>query len=181
MPNFTIEGRAKAIDDIQRTWKFELSIPNISEIVEGVTDEGLTIRTRTANIPGRTNEPIESVFMGTKQQFPGKETFTHTLEVQYEESEDQYIAKALYAWKEKIFTVDPENDNAGGAQGLAKRNGLATDMFLKMYRYNNDPLEKMVRLFNAWPAVVPEVALDYNDNASVKYQVTFEYDFWTLM
>ena len=181
MANLTIEGRKKAIGDIQRTWMYEVSIPNIGDFVPNVTDEGLTIRTQTAVIPGRTNEPIESVFMGTKQQYPGKETFTHTIDIQYEESEDQYILKSLYGWKERIFTVDPDAENAGSSQGNSKRDGQSTDIFIRMYRYNQDPMEKIVRLWNAWPAVVADVPLDYNDNAAVKYSVTFEFDFWTLL
>lgn len=179
--NFTIEGRKKQVKDIVRTWMYELSIPTIGDIVPGLNEEGLIIRTMTASIPGRTNEPIESSFMGLKQQFPGKETFTHTIDASFEESEDLYIAKGLYEWKEKIFQVNPDGIHAGVAGAPSKREGLVADIFLKLYRFNGDPLEKMYRLHNAWPIAMPEVPLDYAGSDSLKHSVTFEYDFWTLM
>jgi len=182
MANFTIEGRAKAIGDIQRAWMFELSIPNIGNILSDYNDEEpLIIHSRTAVLPGRTNEPIESYFMGTKQWFPGKETFTHTFETTYEESEDQFVTKWLYAWKERIFTVDPDGDPAGASQAPAKRQGMTTDIFLKMYKYDGSLLPQAIRFFNAWPAVVADVTLDYTGNESIKYSVTFQYDLWTLI
>jgi len=182
MANFTIEGRAKAIGDIQRNFMYEVSIPNIGDILSDYNDEEpMVIRARTAVIPGRTNEPIESVFMGMKQQFPGKETFAHTFEVQYEESEDQFVAKWLYAWKEQIFTVNPDAESAGASQAAAKRDRQATDLFLKMYKYDGSLMQQAIRFYNAWPAAVADVSMDYTANESVKYSVTFEYDFWTLV
>lgn len=182
MANFTIEGRGKKMGDIARNWLYELSIPNISDVVPTIKDEeGLVIRTRSAVIPGRTNEPIESVFMGLRQQFPGKETFSHTIEVMYEESENMYVAKALYDWKQKVFNVDPDAEIAGGSEAESKREGQSTDIFIKLYKYNHEKLDKMFRLVNCWPANVAEVTLDYTGNESIKYSVTFEFDYWVLV
>jgi len=182
MANFTIEGRGKTMGDIQRSWMYQLSIPGIGDILsEYNDDEPLVIRTRTASIPGRTNEPIESIFMGTKQWFPGKETFTHTMEVMYEESENQFISKWLYAWKERIFTTNPDAENAGASQAPSKREGLVTDLFLRMYKYDGTLMANSIRVHNAFPVVVADVQLDYNNNESVKYSVTFQYDLWSLL
>jgi len=179
--NFTIENRARAIQDIQRSWLFEVSFPRIADIVPIASEEGLLIRARTCSIPGRTNEHIESVFMGTKQVFPGKENFSNTLEVTFEDSEDQYIFKALYAWKNKIFNPDPEAEFAGSSEAERKRAGMVTDGFLKMYKFGRQaPTEKWVRFYNMYPSDIADVALTYDGNESIKYSVTFKYDLWTL-
>jgi hypothetical protein len=141
--------------------------------------EDLIIRCRTASIPGRGFDSIESNFMGMKQFFPSKPTFSNTLAVTIEETEDQKVGKALYAWRQKIFDVDPASPKAGVSSGLVKRD-LAKDIFLLMYRYNGSSFEKKIKFVNAWIQNVDDVGLDYAGNDAVKYSVTFQYDFWVL-
>jgi hypothetical protein len=50
-----------------------------------------------------------------------------------------------------------------------------------MYKYDGSLMQQAIRFYNAWPAAVADVAMDYTGNESVKYSVTFEYDFWTLV
>lgn len=181
MPNFTIEGRLKGLKDIQRPWMFELVIPDASVLTNGIANtEDLIIRCRTASIPGRGFDTIESNFMGMKQFFPSKPTFSNTLAVSIEETEDQKVGKLLYAWRQKIFDVDPQSVKAGSSTGLVKRD-LAKDIFLLMYKYDGTSFEKKIKFVNAWPQNVDDVGLDYaGGGESVKYSVTFQYDFWLL-
>jgi hypothetical protein len=180
MPNFTIEGRMKQIPDILRNFSWELSFPNINEILPNTVpnDEGLIVRAKTTSMPGRTVEVIESNHFGIKQFFPGRVSFAGTLEVTYEETDDLFVTKALNEWNNKIFEVDPAAENAGSSDAVSKRQGLSTDAYLKLYRYNNDLLDRKIRIYNVWPQTVADVPMDYNGNESVKYSVTFQYDFW---
>jgi hypothetical protein len=182
--DLTIEGRMKQLPDIQRNWLWELVIPGISDVSESISSEGdgvnsLIIRCRTAVIPSRGNEPIESNFMGMKQFFPGKPAFGNTFAVTFEETENQIITKSLYEWQQKIFDIVPGSPTAGASQGPTKRS-VTKDVYLLMYRYNGKVLERKIRFYNAFPQNVDDVAMDFGGNESVKFSCTFQFDFWNL-
>lgn len=186
MANFTIANRAKTIGDIQRTWNFEVLIPAISEVTQGVmTDvEDLVIRARTATIPERGNEPIASNFMGMQQWFAGKPTFSYSLDVTLEETigrngdkENQIVLKSLQAWQNLIFDISPTNPTGGQSLVPLKRD-YAKDIYVLMYSHDGTELERKIRFYNAFPKQVGAVTLAYTDSAAVQFPVTFNYDFW---
>lgn len=181
MANFTMESRSKNLPDIQRDWMWELSIPNLNDMTDEIMkdDEDLTVRVRSAVIPSRGNDPIESNFIGMKQFFPGKPTFGHTLAVSIEETEDQIVHRALTAWQDRLFNVNPNDATAGVSSALLKRQ-LTKTIYLLPYKYNQDKMLKKIRFHNAFIQNVDDVTMDYTGNASVKYTTTFQFDFWTL-
>jgi len=185
-PSFHIDQRLGSLPDPQKTWTWELAISDISSIVPGLTSDDLTIRCRSASLPGRGSETIESSFFGMKQKFASKPTFGMTLAVSFEEFEDQKMSKALYAWNNKIFDTNFSSAQAGGSQAVQKRSiagklGYATNIFLNQYTYDRTKLEKSVKFFNAFPQDVGDVGLDYAGSGSVIYNVTFSYDRWELV
>jgi len=176
--NLTVEGRLGAISDIQRNFMFEVIIPNIGAMTDGAIDvEGLTIRTKTCAIPSRGNEEIESYFQGMKQLFPGRPTFSNKLAVALDETEDQIVGKALYAWRQKIFDIDPSSPTAGYSHAPNKR-ALSTTIILRQYAYNGMSLENDFVFYNAWPSDVGDIELNMTGNEKVSYAVTFTFDFW---
>jgi hypothetical protein len=182
MSNLTIEGRARKLPDIQRTWLWELVIPSITDVTGGVIQnvEDLIVRCRTAVIPARGTEGIQSSFMGMTQWFPSKPTFTQTFDVTIEETEDQIVHKALTAWSDILFNTDPTAANGGSSTRPLKRD-MAKDIYLVMYTYDQREMKKKIRFYNAYPENVGDVTLDYTDNASVKFGCVFRYDFWRLV
>lgn len=182
MPNFTIEGRMKTMKDVQRTWMWELIIPAADlGLGVGVSNEDLIIRCRSAVIPGRGNDPITSNFVGMQQFFFGKPTFGgNTFAVTLEETQDQKVTNFLYAWQQKIFDIELNSNTAGQSQVPNKRDA-AKDIFLDCYAYDGGNLEKKFKFVNAWPTTVDPVTMDYTGNDSVKFSVTFQFDFWSLV
>jgi hypothetical protein len=186
MPDFHIDKRLGNLPDPQKSFLWELKIPNLNGIVTSIKDtEDLTIRCRSVSIPARGNETIESHFFGMKQKFASKPTFGQTLSVMFEEFEDQLISKALYEWNNKIFDTDRTSAQSGGSKAVMKRNlggtGYATDLYLYLYKFDKTKLEKSVRFFNAFPQDVSDISLDYAGGDSIKYNVTFSYDYWNLV
>lgn len=178
--NFTVEGRLAAIDDIQRNFMFEVMVPNIGTMTGNAIDmENLIIRTKTCAIPSRGNESIESYFMGMKQMFPGRPTFSNSLAVAIDETEDQIITKALYAWRQRIFDIDPDSPTAGYSQAINKR-AMSTNIILRQYKYNGDKLENDIVFYNAWPSEIGDIELSMTGNEKIAYAVTFTFDFWKL-
>lgn len=173
--NFTIDGRLKNLPDIQRQYNFELIIPKIGSI----DTDGLILRVRTASIPARGNTPIESVFMGMKQYFPGQPTFGSELAVQFEEFEDQLVLQKLYDWSNLIFDINTVA-TTGGKGGKPRKGEVTADIILKMYTYNGTALPKYITFHNAFIKDIANSALGYAANESVKIDATFQFDYWTL-
>lgn len=181
MANLTIEGRAKTLPDIQRSWMWELLIPSIADVTNGIMGdvEDLVIRARTATIPARGNEPIESQFIGMKQFFPGKPTFGNTFDVNIEETEDQIVHRALTTWQNLIFSISPTTLTGGQSLRPLKRD-VAKDVYLLMYRYNGDEMRERIRFYNCFVQNVGDVSMSYTENGSVQFTCTFQFDFWTF-
>ena len=181
MANMKIWERAGALEDIQRTFQWELVIPDIRSLVADVDVEALVIRARTSTIPGRTVEAIESYFGPTKQMFPGRITFTNTFNVTFEETQDQLISKTLYAWQERVMSIRDGSPNAGFSEVLRKRD-LCTNIELYPYNYGGDrKLEKKFVFHNAWLSGFDDISLEYATGDSVKFNATFTFDYWDLV
>jgi hypothetical protein len=187
---FHIDKRTSNLPDPQRSWAWELVIMEAAKMAPtmspAITEDDLTIRCRSTSIPGRGNETLESAFFGMKQKFASKPTFSQSISLTFEEFEDQKISKFLYAWNNRIFDTDTSGGEAGGSKALLKRTvagvgGYSTNLFLNLYHYDKTKLEKSYKLFNAFPTDVSDVGLDYSGSESVKYNVTFSYDFWNLV
>lgn len=186
MPDFTIEGRRiKNLPDVQRTWLWEFVVSNIGDLIDIGADnleDDLIIRARSCTIPGRGIEIIPSNFMGMQQLFAGRPTFDRAITVNFEETEDQLMSKFLYDWNQAFYDVVPGGATAGVARAETKRE-LTRTVYLNMYHFggtNDDILERRVKFWNAWPSTVADVGLNYETSDSVKYDVTFSFDFWTL-
>lgn len=171
MAEFTYENRLGNLPDIQRTWMWELLIP-ANQVTAEWSQDDLVVRCRTVSIPGRTIEPVEANFMGTKVWYPGKTTYESALTVNFDEYEDQVVHKAIHAWHEKIFNYDE------GKQKLPSKKELAVDMSLMLYDAQGGNLERKILFVNAWPTAIAEAPMDYAGAEGVKYDVTFQYDHW---
>lgn len=191
IPNFTIEGRMKTLPDVQRNWMWQVWIPGIKTVAPttaGFGTEDLIIRARTVSIPQRDNEPTTSNFMGMKQHFAGKPVVDGQVAVTFEETEDMKIAKIFYEWQQMIFNTHPVDIRGGSSKRSGQKRGrfgigggYALPMYIIMYGYNGKRLDKAIKFNNAWIKTVAEVSMDYASGDSIKYNTTFQYDFWQLV
>jgi hypothetical protein len=169
--SFSYEGRLKNLPDPQKVWMWELYIDIPRGIQTDVVSEDLLLRARTVVIPGRTINPIESNFMGTKAFFPGKTEFTGQVSTSLEEREDQKIHSLLNSWMQYMF------DWISGLQQGANKQDLVSDMIIKPYKSNGQPLPNTIKLYNCWPQAIADVSLDYAGAEFVRYEVTWQYDY----
>ncbi|MFW6219522.1 MAG: hypothetical protein ACOCZ5_00175 [bacterium] len=188
MSDFTIEGRMKQFQDIQRNWMWQLTLTPPPFLTEtGGADEGiasdLKLRCRSISIPTRGNTEIESSWMGMKQFFQGKPEFGNTLSINFEETEDQFLTKVLYQWHQQIFNIE-SGENGGKSLQItsgSRKRELSTDLYLEMFKYDGEKMDRRIKFINAWPKTVSDVPMSYDANESVKYDVTFQFDFWRLV
>jgi hypothetical protein len=184
--NFTIEGRAaNIIKDVQRDWLFNFTFPNLAQIVNvsnaGVSlvkdlTEEITIRTRTASIPQRGQETIESNWMGFKQFFPGKPTLDNSFSIGFEESENQNMYKIMYEWQNQIFNLKSGHSKKLGKRPTNSPTSYVTDAVLSLIKYNGEVSENIILFKNVFPTSVDAVTLDYAGSGAVRYNCVFQYD-----
>lgn len=169
--NFSYESRLKNLPDPQKVWMWELYIDIPQGINTEVESNDLLLRARNVAFPGRTINPLESNFMGTKSFFPGKTEFTGQITTSLEEREDQKIHTILTEWMQYIF------DWTQGVQGGANKQDLVSDMTIKPYKSNGEPMPNAIKVYNCWPQSVADVTLDYDGAEIVRYEVTWQYDY----
>jgi len=177
MPQFTIEGRAKGLSDVQRNFLWELTILNF-DFGESIPED-LTLRAKSVSIPGRSIEPIETWFYGHKQKHAGRAAFPNQINVQFEETEDQKILKTFYAWFQQIHNVNPLNAFGTLSTTFMKRQYVKR-ILLSMQKYNGEETKNSIEFVNAFPETMADVSLDMTGNEAVKFDITFSYDYWLL-
>lgn len=181
MGRYHLEDRLKNSVDIVRTYNWELIIPDIGSVSESVKDaDELVTRVRSTSIPGRSVEVIESDWMGMKQFFPGRVNFTHTLQVTFEELENQIVSNVLYEWSNKIFDVRTGSPTGGSSQ-VSKKRDIAKDIIIRQVAYDGSFLNKSYRLVNCFISNYEDVNLDYTQNDKIMIPVTFSYDYWEFI
>jgi len=180
---FFIEGRKiRNFADIQRNFLYEITFKDAYRFIPGWEEESITLRARSFSIPQRGNEAITSEFGAMKQFFPGKPTFGNTMQVSFEETESQNVQTFLFKWQQAIFDL-----NVGHARAERKRvamtgangGGYCDMVTIKAFRYNGNELDNKYFLYNVWLQNVDDVSLDYSQNEAVKFNATFQFDFWT--
>jgi hypothetical protein len=177
---FTIESRAKAIPDIQRSFLWTLFIPTLPHLPgKIISNDDLELACKSTSIPQKSLEIYESFFFGNKQTWPISQSFSSEFSVVLEEREDQAILNLFTLWIDAIMQANPENPNASTSTYLTKKQ-YAKEVWLKFYKYNGKPMTYAIRYFNCFPKQISEVSLDYNSNESIKLNVTFAYDYFTL-
>ena len=173
MANFTIAGRLKNMPDIQRSYMWELFIPSIEELDQ----DDMVLRIRNAVIPGRTIQPIESFFLGSKQFHPGKTEYTGTFTTNIEEFEDGKAHASLHSWMQAIYDANPNSSTAGQSK-LAGKNEYTRDIVLRMYKNDGTKMDKDIVFYNSFPSGISDATLDYTASDAVRLDVTWQYDFW---
>lgn len=184
-----IEGRKiRNFSDIQRNFLYEITFKSAHNLV-GWQQDDITFRARSFSLPQRGNEPIESNFGAMKQYFPGKPTFGHTIQIQFEETESQGVQRFLNAWQQRIFNLDVghgdfarkrgDDNKTFGYIGTAANTGVCDIVTITAFRFNGEKLPNKYYLFNAWLQNVDDVNIDYSQNEAIKFNATFQFDFWT--
>ena len=149
----------------QRNYLFDVLIP----VPVGDGDfNTLQVRARSAQVPSRSNEVITIPYKQTAGiVVAGKDHLEHTWTCQFMEAEDQRIWSAISTWQQTIF------DNVAGIS-----NGdYQTDVYLNMGATSGQPTMNL-KLKNAWISNYGPVALSYEQNGIVVYDVTFSYDYF---
>lgn len=179
-----IEGRGiRNFADVQKNYQYEVTFMNAGKLIDGWTEDDVTLRARSFSLPSRGNEVIESNFGAMKQYFPGKPTFSTTTDITFEETESQGVSRFLHAWQQRLFNLYDGHANfsrkRGNAGGTILQDGVCDLIKITAYRVDNTPEDNKYFFMNAWLQNVAEVNIDYSQASdAIKFVATFQYDFW---
>jgi hypothetical protein len=139
--------------------------------------EDINLRVKNISLPSRSIEPIDTWFYGFKQSIPGRTTFSNQINLSLEENEDQDILKSIYDWLEKIQGVDPLDLFAT----LSSVKRYTKNMIIKLLKFNGQSTKYFIELKNVYPLSINELNLDFNSNDAIRFDVSFNYDYWRLI
>lgn len=192
--NFNIEGSRLAgyMTDPQRQI-FKFVIPDASVIAPNLNldVDDLIVKTRRASIPGMGVEVFQSNYMMMQQLFVSKPTLETSMNLTFEEFEDQTVEVFFRTWLNSICNISatpeasatsPVNTNlAGVSYYKSKRSGLVRPCYLLLYGFDGRLLDYKYKLVNAFPEKIDPVDLEYGATDSVKLNVTMRFDYPELV
>jgi len=163
-------AQVRALSAPAKVYLWELVVPEVPG--SGVDSaRNLTLRSRTAVIPGITNLTAKSHFKGHPIKHPSRRDFPGTMAFRFEEGMDISIQNAINGWNQLW-----QNDQSGVGEGEAE---FLVDVFLRQLNHNKQVIASY-KVFQFFPEIVPDVALNYEGSELVHYDVTFGYSYWVL-
>lgn len=205
--NFTYWGSSLYESDIQLNFNWLVVFENSEfgamfndELPGGFNSDGsdnaevgdICIRARTAIVPGKTVQAVTSNFMGTEVHFAGRLSFSGTLPMTFEEYIDGKGHKFIRKWQDYCF--DTNSGYSVANSGYKKKinlilldnrvsadNAAFKDIANPKYTLPEsiyDKATKVITLYGVWPEASNDTSLDYTGNDSIKYDISFKFDYW---
>jgi len=167
MPNMGIDSLKANLTNPARTYLWEVLVP--VPIGDG-DSEIFTIRAQSSEIPSRSYGEIQIQYKQTPGiKVAGKLQYDQSWSCTFVEGEDKKVFDALQSWQQQVV------DNKAGT-GAGDPNYKA-DVYITTIKTDGDIYMKL-KLKGAWVQEVAKVSLDYSNNETIKYNVTFAFDRW---
>jgi hypothetical protein len=167
MAKMSQESLKHNLSNPAKTYLWEVLFSNP---IGGGDAETLMLRCQSTAMPGRSvGEILVPYKQGPGIKFPGKLTMSHTWTCTFIEGTDRRVFKALHAWQESIVSA---KTNVGGPDIFVK-----ADIYLRLLDMRGRTFQK-IRFVGAYVENVDDIPLAYDDESSIKYDVTFSYDHW---
>jgi hypothetical protein len=164
-------AQVRALSAPAKVYLWELVVP---EVPGSGADQArnLTLRARNAVIPGITNMTAKSFFKGqVVKKHPSRREFPGTMVLRFEEGIDASIVTILNGWNQLWL-----NDQEGTGEG---QDEFLVNVFLRQLDHNKNVIASY-KVFDFFPEIVPDVALNYEGSELVHFEVTFGYSYWIL-
>ena len=55
------------------------------------------------------------------------------------------------------------------------------NIYVKMFKYNGQAVDNMIKCVNAWPTSISESPLDMRGSEAIFRSVVFQFDYWDLV
>ena len=167
MTEMSIDSLRNNLANPARVYLWEVVMPNP---LEGDT-ETLLLRAQTTALPERSFGSILIPFKQTAGvKFPGKVTYTHTLDMTFIEGEDRKILDTFYKMMNAII------DDKSGIGTLSYKR----DIYIHLINQDGS-VEKKIKLVGTYPERMSGVELNQESETPMIFTITFSFDRWEVV
>ena len=185
--SMSVFGQISNLPDLAKQYLFEVYFLFDNGLKNVLDQEDLKIKARTANLPTKTFNELDTQYMGTKLLYPGKATISGDLEIQWDEFQDMTISEQLHKWANMLMNQGFKDDIGGGSD----MTGGAISNYASQYcatidlRLYDSTLKNMLpikwRLYRCWPKSISNFGLDHNADGKVTRNATFSYSNFEIL
>ena len=134
----------------------------------------LTLTCENTSLPTRSIQASEKLIYGTSYQMPYKHAYGE-ISMTFYLTESMETKRAFDSWLNKI--VDPISGNLGYYKDYTC--DIKISKFPRTAADENAAPSYAIKLLNAWPSIVAEIALTHASGGEIaKLPVTFQYKKW---
>lgn len=139
----------------------------LSSVPGGGDNRMLTIQCKTAVKPGTSLVEVEVELFGHKVLHAAKREWSKELPLEFVESHNGPITRALENWAERIRGKDTQH-------GSFKRDYAVDGIFTIYDQTGNVAME--YKITNCWPSQVPDIQFDGTGGAIATLSASFKFD-----
>lgn len=157
----------------------------------GELGETLMLRARSISLPKKTISKINTHYMGSLRNYPGR---THTdgdVTIKFDEFQDLATQEIFYEWQNMIYNHgNPDMGEATNIVGGIETGGAAADFIrqytAQVYIYIYDSalrtqLPFFWKLYDVFPTDNGQITLDAEGENKVSPEITFNYNTWKMV
>lgn len=156
----------------------------------GGANNALTIRARQAKWAGKSFDELSTIFMASKVTYPGMPKVDGELKINFDEFQDTLVIKFFSAWMNLIYNSNfstskdsfddsiTSNITQGGSVTSQKKDYSCDISVYITDSTTNYSVPIYCKFYNCFPKELTEMSLDTTNNASVKPEITFKYDYF---
>lgn len=164
-------GPTGAQGEVAASAVYDFSKRAISVFGYGKQDDIITYLVKSTSLPSSTFEEKVIDWQGLPYKLAGDRTYDDW-NVTFNVDEEGLILHKFYKWQEKI--QDP-TDNKRSCSDEYMR-----DQEVHLIDYSGNSLRRY-KLYGAWPKNVNHIALDYSTNEIAQVEVSFSYQYHTIL
>lgn len=182
--SMSVWGQLANLQDLAKQYLFQVQFyfESGSPLTQILDREDLMIRARTASIPSKSFNELDTQYMGTKLLYPGKATVNGDLEIQWDEFQDLTVSEALHRWANLLMNQGFRDDiggstntTTGGAYSNYAADYCATVDLVLFDSTLKNALPLKWRMYRVWPKTISNFGMDQNADGKVTRSATFSY------
>ena len=169
--------------DLAKQYLFQIRfLYESGSVLSSILDtDDLMIKAKTASLPQKSFNELDTQYMGSKLLYPGKATVSGDFSVRFDEFQDLTISIALHRWSNLMFNQGFKNDislgsqmTGGAASNYAKDYTATAEVILYDSTLVNRLPCKWV-LYRVWPKTINAYGLDQDGEGKVTREASFSY------
>lgn len=171
------------MQDLAKQYLFQIRfLYERGSVLSSILDtDDLMIKAKTASLPQKSFNELDTQYMGSKLLYPGKATVSGDFSVRFDEFQDLSISIALHRWSNLLFNQGFKNDismngqtTGGAASNFAKDYTATAEVLLYDSTLNNLLPVKWV-IYRVWPKTINAYGLDQDADGKVTREASFSY------